>query len=722
MSFVTISEQKAEAIRLPVFSTCMLILMAVVDSQVIAAIAPQIALGLGTAKTFIASSVTIYSIAAAVVALGLGKYSRRIRPNTWLPIAAGIFVISSLIAAAAPHVAVFFFARALSGLAGGLISALAIAALANASSYAKRGNQMSGVAISYFLAPVLGIPLATFLTGSYGWRTVFIICSVLVAVTGLMVQQFPLPTSTVSGSSSEKGTDAEKGNKEGRVASSLWGLATRSRSTFMGIVGAFFISGGLVGFTTYLGSWLSDAFRVGARDVGFVYAVAGLGAVVGGAIGGMLADRYGKRRVAMRSSIGMGIFLLLLPTLTWSVTLFALLGITAFLAALRIAPLQALVTELVEPLERAPYIALRNGASQLGIAAAVAGSGRLYSSFGLAGVGALCAALTVGAWVSIKMIDDPHARSMQTEDEQKQKSRKRTLLSRAVSVLMSLVILFCLVLPWLASFLITKARTRPNERIRVETPASLGANFEDVSFTSLDGNRLSGWYLPSRSERTTIVMTHGLFRSRYELLERGVELWKEGYGILLYDLRRHGKSQAEYSTMGFEERKDVRAAVDFVRKTAPADRIVLMGVSMGAAATLLAAAENPEIEAVIAESSFLSFNNVVYHHFALGKIPQFPFAPLFVRFTAWRMNFSPAEFDILEAVKKIDRPILFIGGTADNRMPNEQVLEPMYQAAAHPLKRKYIVNGARHGQAHEVDPESYRKTISDFIHTVETQR
>src|SRR5439155_3400902 len=101
---------------------------------------------------------TYYSVAAATVALALGRFSRRIRPRAWLPVAAAIFAMASLAAAGAPSLWVFLGARAAAGFAGGLISALAIAALANASSYEHRGRQMSGVAMAYFLAPVLGVP------------------------------------------------------------------------------------------------------------------------------------------------------------------------------------------------------------------------------------------------------------------------------------------------------------------------------------------------------------------------------------------------------------------------------------------------------------------------------------------------------------------------------------------------------------------------------------
>jgi predicted MFS family arabinose efflux permease/pimeloyl-ACP methyl ester carboxylesterase len=711
--------------RVAVAVTCLLILSALIDSQVVAAIAPQIATNLGSLPTIVASSVTIYAVTAAAVALLLGRYSKRIRPRAWLPVAAVIFVGASLLASAATHILIFLAARSLAGIAGGLISALAIAALADASSYAKRGKQMSGVAISYFLAPVVGVPLGTFLTGRYGWRTVFWVVAILAALAGLLIKMFPLP-SRVAGE--QEGTaDNEAAAQSATAKASLWKLMSRTRSTRMGLVSAFFVSGGLVGFTTFLGTWLAEAFHAGPREIGPIYALAGGGAVLGSVLGGVLADRYGKRRVAAQGSAAMILCLLLLPTFNWSATLWALIALTAFLAALRVAPLQAIITEVIEPAERATYVALRNGASQLGIAAAVAGGGRLYTGFGLTGVGALCAALTLGAWLTIRMMDDPHDRRAETSDadtRREKRSRGRRWGRRVIIAALCLVLFVSVVLPYMLSFLITKAGTRPGERERVDTPAAQGATFETVAFTSSDGNQLSGWYLPSNGKRVTIIMTHGLFRSRYEMLDRGIALWREGYSVLLYDLRRHGQSRAEFSTIGYDERHDVAAALKFVRERAPENQVVLMGVSMGAAATLLAAAENEGVSAVIAESSFLSFSDTVRHHIGLAHLPAFPFATLLIRFTAWRLNFKPSDFDILEAVKKIKCPILFIGGGADRRMPNESVLEPLYAAASNPLKRKFIVEGAQHGHAYDKDEASrgaYIKAVTDFLQAVESQ-
>jgi pimeloyl-ACP methyl ester carboxylesterase len=322
------------------------------------------------------------------------------------------------------------------------------------------------------------------------------------------------------------------------------------------------------------------------------------------------------------------------------------------------------------------------------------------------GVGLLCAVATLIAWITTRRIDDPGAIAH---------AKRRRLVVRLARGTAIVVLILVVGLPWMLSFLVTKAGTRPDERNRQDTPATYGATYEDVQFPSVDGNTLSGWYLASRGTGITIVMTHGLFRSRYELVKRGCDLWQRGYGVLLYDLRRHGQSKAEFSSIGYAERHDVEGALAYVRTRAPGDRIVLFGVSMGAAATLLAAAETNGVAAVVADSSFLTWSHTVYHHLALGHIPIYPFAPMLVWMTSTRMNYLPSSFDVLGAVKQLDCPILFIGGSADVRMPVDSVLDPLYDAARSPLKRRFVVEGSTHGRAYEDDPNGYIAAVTDFL-------
>ncbi|MCS7079954.1 MAG: MFS transporter [Chloracidobacterium sp.] len=678
------------------WAVCLLILAALVDSQLIGAIAPGVAAGLGASKSAVAQSAGVYSLANAATAFWLVGPGRTLRPTRGLPLAGLLAVAAALTAALAPNIWVFYLARAAAGFSGGLVSALAIAALANASSYAARGVQMSGVAVSYFLAPVIGVPLGAFLVGRFGWTAAFWFAAAAAAVAGGLVLRFPLPA-----------TQTSSGAQVGGVRD-LWRMATRSRSHGLALISAAFVSGGLVAFSAFLGTWLSDAFRADEFRIGMLFGVTGVGAVGGGFVGGKLADRYGKRRVAVLANGWMAVGLLLVPTFAWTWGLHLATAFAAFCAAARVAPLQALTTELVAPHERPAFIALRNGFSQLGIVAAVVLAGLVYSSGGFLAVAAVCTGLTIVAWACLRNLDDPQTGRAVVDPP------KLRLYPRLLRRVAAWLLIIGLGLPYLAGVAVTKARTRPDERRRTDTPAALGAQYEDVRFES-SGIPLTGWYLPARTRQVTIILTHGLFRSRYEMLERGVALWKLGYGVLLYDVRRHGKHRGEFCTVGYVERRDVRAAVEFVRRRAPYDRIVLLGVSMGAAASLLAAAETPEVAAVVSDSSFRSFRDAVSNDVRYLGLPHWPLAPVLTYTTAWRMGFAVGDFDLERVARRITVPILFIGGGRDRRMPVETTLEPLYRAARHPASRKLVIGGAAHGEAYAVSPQRYIEAIDGFL-------
>ena len=302
------------------------------------------------------------------------------------------------------------------------------------------------------------------------------------------------------------------------------------------------------------------------------------------------------------------------------------------------------------------------------------------------------------------------------------KSRRwlRILKRVVITLLIIIVVLVFGVFPYWFSSVVTRAGTRPKDRKLTSTPADYGAQFKDVEFETSDGVKISGWLLPSRGKRATIVYSHGLFRSRRELLERAADLWKLGYGALLYDARSHGESGKARVSMGYWERLDSEAAVKFLRQDARVeDRIVLFGISMGAAAALLAAAETPEVAAVISDSSFLTFDNTIDHHVRLFfKLPTFPIANEFKFFFERKAGFDSAQLDALSAVQRIGaRPILFIAAAHDRRMPPE-IAQTLYNACASQKRDLLVVDGPGseiHGHAYQANPQLYISHIAQFL-------
>src|SRR5260221_1510904 len=132
----------------------------------------------------------------------------------------------------------------------------------------------------------------------------------------------------------------------------------------------------------------------------------------------------------------------------------------------------------------------------------------------------------------------------------------------------------------------------PDKENAILDPKVLGLAYEAVAFKSSDGVELKGWWVPVDGARGTVILVHGLNRSRIEMVRKTPFLHEHGWNALLFDLRHHGESGGEATTFGLKEREDVRAAIAEARRRSPAP-VVLWGVSLGGASVVMGAAAGP---------------------------------------------------------------------------------------------------------------------------------
>jgi len=301
--------------------------------------------------------------------------------------------------------------------------------------------------------------------------------------------------------------------------------------------------------------------------------------------------------------------------------------------------------------------------------------------------------------------------------------RVRKWAGRLLGVGVAVIFLVLLVgVPLGGSFLITNTRfSFPDPG--PSDPVEMGLDVTPVQFESEDGVQLYGWWNPSEGGWPVIVFVHGLNRSRIELLERAAESRRRGYGTLLFDLRNHGESDRAFTTLGIDESMDVCAAEAFVESSAPGRSIVLWGVSLGASTALLSANHCSGAIAAIADSSFLSFEDTVSHHFELiTPLPSFPIADILIGITQWRMGFTLDEGDVeLAVANHPDLAVLIVAGTNDQRMPPD-VARRLHAASSNPNSEILMIDGARHGQALQESPERYLAAVFGFLdHVVPTR-
>jgi alpha-beta hydrolase superfamily lysophospholipase len=220
--------------------------------------------------------------------------------------------------------------------------------------------------------------------------------------------------------------------------------------------------------------------------------------------------------------------------------------------------------------------------------------------------------------------------------------------------------------------------------------------FEEA-FVACEGLRLRTWTARGRPERAAVVIVHGLGDTLESYAEHARLLNRRGHTVLLVDLRAHGGSEGRDSTLGARERADVRAAARHLRERGLAGAgIVFMGFSLGTAAVMGAAPDEPDVRAVVLEAPFDTARATVAHHgWLLYRVPRWvPLGRLALAIAGWRAGFDPDDVDLVKAAARLTAPLLTIVDGDDPRMP-EAVVRRVYDAHRGP-KQIWIAAGVPH--------------------------
>lgn len=267
------------------------------------------------------------------------------------------------------------------------------------------------------------------------------------------------------------------------------------------------------------------------------------------------------------------------------------------------------------------------------------------------------------------------------------------------------------------------------------TPQDFGLPSRVIEFDSLDGIRLKAWWLPGHgtTPRGTVLLAHGSMQNRSGMLPRAAFLVRAGYNVMDLDLRAHGESRGNYMTPGYFESHDILGALRYTRERLQIrGPLAVMGFSYGAVAAIHAAAQSPEIAAVIADGAFMSMLDAYERQrnlalsdpqvssaaklaLKLSRMPLTMEAMRLVFYVRTGVTLSEEEADALPQIGKLgQRPILFIAGEQDRIAPPENARK-MYEAARSPRKQLRVIKGASHNRTYAAAPAEYEATVLKFL-------
>jgi uncharacterized protein len=277
---------------------------------------------------------------------------------------------------------------------------------------------------------------------------------------------------------------------------------------------------------------------------------------------------------------------------------------------------------------------------------------------------------------------------------------------------------------------VSKAQRHPLEA----TPASVDLQYKDVAFPTKGGGlTIRAWWMPAPNARAVVVFVHGANATREDTHTRGLAISKflvgQNISVLALDLRNHGMSDATPNrrlTLGWDEANDAIGAIDYATAQAPGLPVYLMGVSMGGATSIYAAARDKRVSKLVLIDPVLNAHVTTLKalHAILGW-PSWSLGPV-----AWSAeNFFPGDpvhHVPLQTAETLKLPILLIEDDGDLVCPPEIAyglaktksnitLWVAHDPGPEDPEMKRAGGWGGHASAYKFHPEEMQKQLTAFL-------
>ncbi len=247
---------------------------------------------------------------------------------------------------------------------------------------------------------------------------------------------------------------------------------------------------------------------------------------------------------------------------------------------------------------------------------------------------------------------------------------------------------------------------------------------KDTTITGYRNFKVHGCYVPAKDPATaqgTAIVVHGYGDNHFVFLYL-VRMYRDdlNYNVLFPDLQYHGYSEGDHAQMGWYDRFDVSEWAKVAHDIFQDDFLVVHGVSMGAATTMMMSGDpQPDyVKAYIEDCGYSSvWDQLAFNLKDSFHLPSFPVLNSASTVCKRRYGWSFKEASSVNQLAKCDRPMLFIHGDADDFVPFSH-LQKNYDAKTQGYKEMWVTPGAVHANSFAKYPEEYKQHVAAFLKKV----
>ena len=238
--------------------------------------------------------------------------------------------------------------------------------------------------------------------------------------------------------------------------------------------------------------------------------------------------------------------------------------------------------------------------------------------------------------------------------------------------------------------------------------------YETIDLVTKKNIKIEAWYMPVDSSKGTVIMVHGLGGNKSLLMSQAYEFRYFGFNVLFIDLRAHGNSGGNTTTLGFRESEEIKLAYEYIFKKSE-KRIFLYGISLGAVVVAKAIYDyNLAPSGIILDMPFGSLKKLLEGRARILGFPEEPFGVLVTFWSGIERGFNGFRHNTIRYAKKINCPVLMQYGALD-RLVTSTETNSIFRNIASDKKKLVIYENAGHDYFLNKDPLKWRKEVSEFL-------